>query len=97
MQNLTVTNLPSFKGRITPDFIKATNILREFKNQGIISPSFELYRHIKPLRLKKVLATEEYNPFTINFFRDDFSSPDSITKLEKLYEESTVLEYLIPV
>lgn len=52
MQNLTVTNLPSFKGRITPDFIKAANILREFKNQGIISPTFEVYRHIKPSELR---------------------------------------------
>ena len=36
----------SFKARITPEYIQATNILRKFKNLGIQSPSYVLSEHI---------------------------------------------------
>ncbi len=84
MQNLTVTNLPSFKGRITPDFIKATNILREFKNQGIISPSFETYRHIKPSELRERLEPSAQVTKKLGIAPYSFGKPDVSIEIEEL-------------
>ena len=82
MQNLTITKFPSFKGRITPDFIKATNILREFKNQGIISPTFETYRHIKPSELRESLAPKVTKKLGIS--PSSFGKPDASIEITEL-------------
>ncbi len=84
MQNLTITNSPSFKGRITPDFIKATNILREFKNQGIISPTFEMYRHVKPSKLRERLTPNASATKKLGISPSSFGKPDASIEIEEL-------------
>lgn len=79
--NSTNKNI-AFKGRITPDYVKAVNILREFKNQGIYSPTFEMYRHIRPKALRKRLAAEKAKG---NYYSDEFSNPDCEAKLRAMH------------
>ena len=89
MNTSVQTIQPTFKGRLTPDFIKATNILRDFKNQGIISPTFEMYRHIKPKRLEELLRPEKYDLEKLTFFSSEFSIPTGSARLESLSRKQT--------
>lgn len=79
MPNILVSKNISFSGRITPDFIKATNILRDFKNQGIISSTFEIYRHIKPSKLQDRLKSQNLAIST-----SSLGTPDTSIKIKEL-------------
>ena len=79
--NVSVNNV-SFKARITPDYVKAVNVLREFKNKGIVSPTFQFYRHVIPSRWKEKI---EPVVFSKKFFNSEYTIPDREVKLRNMF------------
>lgn len=53
-----LTNNISFQRRVTPDFIKATNIMRNFRNQGLRSPSYIFSAHLPYTEILKIKSTK---------------------------------------
>ena len=82
MKVSSVNNNVSFKARLTPDYIAACKVLRTFKNQGIVSPTFEMYRHVRPNRLLKKLTPSTPNPKNFN---SDFAFPDRDSVIRNMY------------